>query len=142
MPSQPVPSDSSEQPWGPASTPYEELGGDVGVRGLANEFYDVIDRESPRLRAMLPANIEGSKQKFYEYLSGWLGGPPLYVEKRGHPRLRMRHFPFSIGIVEVEEWLRCMTTALDNEGVTGGLRSFLDERFDAVAHHMENQSVR
>ena len=109
------------------------------MRALADRFYDVIDDGSPTLRAMLPADLSVSKQKFYEYLSGWLGGPQLYVEKRGHPRLRMRHMPFPIGIAEVHEWLRCMGIALDGEDVSGQLRGFLDEQFSAVAHHMRNQ---
>lgn len=109
------------------------------MRTLAVRFYDVIDAESPVLREMLPRRLDGSKQKFYEYLSGWLGGPQLYVAKHGHPRLRMRHMPFSIGATEVAEWLRCMQAALDAEGVEGRVRSFLDERFSAVAQHMVNQ---
>ena len=134
-----VPLAPAPNPWGEQKTPYDALGGDESVRALAERFYDIIDAESPTLRAMLPADLSVSKQKFYEYLSGWLGGPQLYVAKRGHPRLRMRHLPFSIGIDEVHEWLRCMGSALDAEGIDGTLRSFLDERFHAVAHHMRNQ---
>ena len=126
-------------PWGGASTPYLELGGDAGVRGLSETFYATVDVESPTLRAMLPRDLSGSTQKFYEYLSGWLGGPQLYVEKHGHPRLRMRHLPFPIGTFEVEEWVRCMGLALDALDVNGQLRDFLDERFSAVADHMRNQ---
>ena len=100
----------------------------------------LADRRPPGGRFLiLPADLSVSKQKFYEYLSGWLGGPQLYVAKRGHPRLRMRHLPFPIGIDEVHEWLRCMGRALDAESIDGTLRAFLDERFDAVAHHMRNQ---
>ena len=131
--------ETDAHPWGAEATPYEARGGDEGVRSLADRFYDTIDDQSPALRAMLPKSLEGSKEKFYEYLSGWTGGPQLYVAKRGHPRLRMRHLPFPIGSDEVAEWLRCMTVALDAEGVDGPLRSFLDERFMAVAHHMQNQ---
>lgn len=115
------------------------MGGDGPVRSLAERFYATVDGESPSLRAMLPNRLDGSIEKFYEYLSGWLGGPQLYVAKRGHPRLRMRHLPFPIGSAEVEEWLRCMGLALDAEGVEGQLRAFLDDRFGAVAHHMQNQ---
>jgi hemoglobin len=106
---------------------------------LAETFYATIDDQSPSLRTMLPNRLEGSIEKFYEYLSGWLGGPQLYVAKRGHPRLRMRHMPFPIGSFEVDEWLRCMTLTLDARGVEGALRSFLDERFANVAHHMANR---
>jgi hemoglobin len=126
-------------PWGNATTPYVELGGDAAVRGLAATFYATIDEQSPPLRAMLPKRLEGSIEKFYEYLSGWLGGPQLYVAKRGHPRLRMRHLPFPIGSFEVDEWLRCMGITLDACGVDGPLRAVLDERFATVAHHLRNQ---
>jgi hemoglobin len=126
-------------PWGESATPYIELGGDEAVRGLSETFYATIDAESPPLRAMLPNRLDGSIEKFYEYLSGWLGGPQLYAAKRGHPRLRMRHLPFPIGSFEVEEWLRCMALALDARRVGGPLRLFLDERFATVAHHMRNQ---
>ncbi|HEX9864041.1 MAG TPA: group II truncated hemoglobin, partial [Acidimicrobiia bacterium] len=102
----------SAHPWGDAPTPYEEIGGDSSVRALVEEFYDIIDAESPRLRAMLPRDTSTSRQKLYEFLSGWLGGPALYMERRGHPRLRLRHMPFDIGTPEAEEWMRCMAKAI------------------------------
>lgn len=130
---------STAFPWGDAPTPYEQLGGDTAVRDLAERFYDRIDVSAPTLRAMLPKDDSVSRQKLYEFLSGWMGGPNLYVDKRGHPRLRMRHFPFPIGIDEVEEWLRCMGEAMDETGVVGPLRDFLDERFEQSAHWMRNR---
>lgn len=126
-------------PWGDCETPYEEIGGGDGVRTLVNAFYDIIEEDSPSLRAMLPANTVKTRQKLFEYLSGWLGGPPLYESKRGHPRLRMRHMPFSIGDGEAEEWMRCMRSALDRAGVSGPLRVFLEERFEPLAQHMRNR---
>ena len=127
------------RPWGDHATPYAAMGGDTAVRGLVDTFYDRIDATAPTLRAMLPADDSGSRTKLYEFLSGWLGGPPLYVEKRGHPRLRMRHFPFAIGADEVTEWLRCMGDALDQRGVEGDLRTFLDEQFALSANHVRNR---
>lgn len=126
-------------PWGAADTPFEEIGGSDRVRNLSDAFYDVIEEESPSLRAMLPANTTKTREKFAMYLSGWLGGPPLYEEKWGHPRLRMRHMPFPIGTAEAEEWMRCMRTAMDRVGITGPLRSFLEERFEPLAMHMRNR---
>lgn len=137
MPSRP--SDTAH-PWGDAATPYEEIGGADGVRRLADAFYDVIEEESPPLRAMLPASTKNTRQKFAMYLSGWLGGPPLYEEKWGHPRLRMRHLPFSIGTEEAEEWMRCMGKAMDRVDVDGQLRAFLEERFGPLALHMRNRA--
>jgi hemoglobin len=129
----------TEHPWGREATPYEAIGGDAAVRSLVEAHYDRIDGTAPSLRAMLPADDSGSRQKLYEFLSGWLGGPPLYVAKRGHPRLRMRHFPFPIGEAEVAEWLRCMGEALDEQGIEGDLRAFLDEQFSLSAHHLRNR---
>ena len=127
------------RPWGEAATPYEAIGGDAAVRRLADLFYDRIDASAPTLRAMLPRNDTTSRQKLYEFMSGWMGGPNLYMEKRGHPRLRMRHFPFEIGRAEVEEWLRCMGEALDELGVAGPLRSYLDGQFTQSASWMQNR---
>lgn len=135
----PGPPTDSRHPWGDEDTPYLQIGSEEGVRSLVETFYDVIEEQSPVLRDMLPANTAGSRQKLFEYLSGWLGGPPLYVEKRGHPRLRMRHMPFPIGQAEADEWMRCMRTAFDRAGVEGELRAFLDEKLAPLADHMINQ---
>ena len=125
--------------WGAADTPYEELGGEARLRALCEAFYDRIEAESPVLRAMLPRDTSTSRQKLFEFLSGWLGGPQLYVEKRGHPRLRMRHLPFVIGEAEADEWVRCMEAAMDDVAVTGELRRFLTSRLHLSAHHLRNQ---
>jgi len=129
----------SAHPWGDAATPYEEMGGDTAVRQLAYAFYDIIEEESPELRAMLPKNTATSRIKLYEFLSGWTGGPPLYEEKRGHPRLRMRHFPFTIGEAQALEWMRCMRKAMDRVGLAPTVRDFLDSRLEPLARHMINQ---
>lgn len=136
MPSRPT---KSAQPWGDAATPYEEIGGAEPVKALSDTFYDVIEEESPILRAMLPVSTANTRKKLAMYLSGWLGGPPLYEQKWGHPRLRMRHMPFSIGEVEAAEWMRCMRIALARAEVAEPLRTFLDDRFDQLALHMRNR---
>ena len=127
-------------PFGPDNTPYEALGGDASVRALVDSFYDHMDgdAEFARVRGLHPADLATSREKLYEFLSGWLGGPPLYVQKRGHPRLRARHAPFPIGEAERDQWLACMGRALDDRGVTGPLRAFLDARFAHVADFMRN----
>lgn len=135
----PVKPHDAASPWGDAATPYEELGGDAPVRDLVDAFYDIIEEESPVLRDMLPKNTSTSRQKLYEYLSGWLGGPPLYTEKRGHPRLRMRHLPFPIGPDEADEWMRCFRKAMDRTGVEGPIRDFLDSKLEPLAVHMINR---
>lgn len=126
-------------PWGEAEFPYVQMGGEEAVRDLVEAFYDIIEEDSASLRTMLPRNTSGSRQKLYEYLSGWLGGPPLYNLKRGHPRLRMRHAPFEIGRFEAEEWMRCMRLAMDRVGMEKPMREWFDERLEPLAEHMINR---
>lgn len=125
--------------WGTKSTPYDEIGGSEGVRALVEAFYDRVAAESPSLRAMHPHDDWGSRQKLYEFLSGWMGGPQLYTERHGHPMLRMRHAPFPIDEAASREWLRCMGLAMDDVGTEGELRIFLEQRFAETAEHMRNR---
>ena len=129
---------STTHPWGNAATPYEELGGETVLRKVVDRFYDRIDAESPTLRAMHPADDSNSRRNLFEFLSGWMGGPQLYMERKGHPKLRMRHLPFSIGEDEAAEWMRCMRGALDDVAVGEPLRAYLEGRLDQTAHHVRN----
>lgn len=128
------------RPWGTAATVYEEIGGAETVRRLADSFYDVIQEDSPTIRAMLPANTTVSRQKLYEFLSGWMGGPPLYWERRGHPALRMRHAPFPIDEAAAEEWKACMRTALERCGVPEPARSWLGNELSRAARMLRNRA--
>jgi hemoglobin len=128
-------------PFGPDNTPYDAIGGDVRVRELVDTFYDHM-RDDPAfatIRALHPDDLTESREKLYMFLSGWLGGPPLYIEKHGHPRLRARHAPFAIGDAERDQWLACMGCAMDGCGIDGELRAFLDQRFAHVADFMRNK---
>lgn len=129
----------AEQPWGPYATPYEAVGGDEQVRALAERFYDRVETDSPLVRGLHPPDLAESREKLYEFLSGWLGGPPLYMEKHGHPRLRMRHMPFAIDQRGVDEWLACMEGAMDDVGLRGPVRAFLSGRFAHTANFMRNR---
>lgn len=136
----PLSPSSTAHPWGDTETPFIEIGGIDRVNDLVNTFYDIVEAESPVLHGMLPADTSVSRTKLFEFMAGWLGGPQLYIEKRGHPRLRMRHFPFAIGDYEAAEWMRCMTAAMDQIQVTGPLREFLIDKLTESALHMRNQS--
>ena len=125
-------------PWGSTPTPYEEIGGDARVRALVDTFYDIVDAESPVLRAMLPADMSISRQKLYEFLSGWMGGPQLYFERRGHPRLRLRHTPFPIDTHAAEEWIRCMSQALTAVDAPDSIRSYLERELGNTARGLRN----
>ena len=120
---------------------FELLGGSDGIRALVDRFYDVMDAEPKAAgsRALHPPDLTSSREKLFLFLTGWTGGPPLYVEKHGHPRLRARHLPFPIGTAERDAWVWCMDQALDEHEMPDELRSFLRQRFRAVADHMRNQ---
>ena len=125
-------------PWGSKPTPYEEIGGDARVRTLVDTFYDIVDAESPVLRAMLPDDMSVSRQKLYEFLSGWMGGPQLYFERRGHPRLRLRHVPFPIDTHAAEEWARCMSQALAAVEAPTSIRTYLERELGNTAMGLRN----
>ena len=129
--------------FGPHNTPYQAIGGDASVRGLVDCFYDGMDRkpEFAIIRALHKADLTDARQKLYEFLSGWLGGPQLYINKHGHPRLRARHMPFQIDQVARDQWIACMTQAMDERGVQGELRTFLNARFAHVADFMRNRGA-
>lgn len=124
--------------WGAASTPFEELGGGERVEALANAFYDKVEESSPTLSSMLPADTTRSRHKLALFLTGWMGGPPLYWEERGHPRLRMRHAPFAIDDFAADEWMRCMAAALEDVGAPPDLHAFLVEELGNAARHLRN----
>ena len=123
-------------------TPYQLLGGDARVRELVDRFYDLMDFEPQyaRLRAVHGSALESAREKLYMFLSGWLGGPSLYIDRYGHPMLRARHLPFAIGEVERDQWMACMTQAMEDCGVEPGLRSFLLQSLSGTADWMRNRS--
>ena len=124
-------------------TPYEMLGGEAVVFALVDCFYDLMD-EAPEyygIRKLHPPSLEGSREKLKMYLSGWLGGPNLYIEQFGHPRLRARHLPFAIGVDERDQWLACMFSAMEQIGVAEPLKTKLQESFFGTADWMRNKDV-
>ena len=124
-----------------ADTPYALLHGDAGVRRLVDRFYDLMDAvpEYHGIRKLHPQDLAGSREKLYLFLSGWLGGPPLYVEKYGHPMLRARHLPFAIGTAERDAWLACMLQAMEDVGIEESLRGALLKALFGTADWMRNR---
>nr|WP_249116822.1 globin [Ciceribacter sp. L1K23] len=122
-------------------TLYEAIGGDETVKALTRRFYELMDTlpEAARCRAIHPPDLSGSEEKLYEYLSGYLGGPSLYIEKRGHPMLRRRHFVAEIGAEERDEWLLCFRRAMDDTIANEKLRDIIWEPVERLAHHMQNK---
>jgi hemoglobin len=123
------------------TTTYQQIGGEQGVRAIVDAFYGRMDTwpEASGIRAMHPPDLSESREKLFEFLSGWLGGPPLYGLKYGHPRLRARHLPFSIGTPEAEAWMACMRYALAEAVPNEAVRVGLDTSFEQLAMHMRNR---
>lgn len=124
-----------------SSTPFTRLGGEGGVRALVDRFYDLMDLEPAyaEIRAMHPGTLDGSRDKLFWFLCGWLGGPDLYVQRHGHPRLRARHLPYAIGIKERDQWMACMVQALHEQQVDETLAQRLAESFFGTADWMRNR---
>lgn len=120
--------------------PFDQIGGADAVRALVDRFYEIMDTdpECAGIRALHAKSLSGSREKLYLFLSGWLGGPPLYVERFGHPMLRARHLPFPIGTSERDQWLSCMARALAEAPMDDALRRQLAAAFARTADHMRN----
>lgn len=121
-------------------TTYEIIGGEATVGRLCDRFYELMDTvpQFRGLRALHPADLRGSRDKLFMFLSGWMGGPDLFVEKFGHPRLRARHMPFTIGTAERDQWVACMVLAMEDVGIEEGVRTKLLENFFNTADFMRN----
>jgi hemoglobin len=123
------------------ATAFDLIGGEARVRELVDRFYDLMELEPEfrEIRALHPASLEGSRDKLYWFLCGWMGGPNLYVERFGHPRLRARHLPFAIASRERDQWLVCMGRAMQDIQVPPALLERLLESFYGTADWMRNQ---
>jgi hemoglobin len=135
--------DTSEQMSESANTmsAFHALGSEDGVRRLVDGFYDLMDADPAYagLRALHPADLGGSRDKLYWFLCGWLGGPQLYVERFGHPRLRARHLPFSIGVAERDQWMDCMLRSLHQQQLPDELARHLAGSLFSTADWMRNR---
>ena len=122
-------------------TPYELLGGEAGVCRLVNRFYELMDElpEAYEVRRLHPESLDNSAQNLFEYLSGWFGGPTMYTDKKGHPRMRMRHAPYAVTPSAKNEWMLCMTQALTEQVPDPAFRDHLIATFAGLADHMVNR---
>ncbi|MGQ5523036.1 group II truncated hemoglobin [Chitinimonas sp. PSY-7] len=122
-------------------TPYEQIGGELAVRKLVNRFYEIMDTDpvAAGVRAIHQPDLTLAAEKLFLFLSGWLGGPPLFVEKYGHPMLRARHLPFRIDERMRDEWLYCMYKAMDEQlAEQSDLKAHLEQAFMRTADFMRN----
>lgn len=121
-------------------TTYDQLGGEVTVRRIVDRFYDLMSElpETQGILAMHPTDLTDSRNKLFKFLSGFWGGPSLYIREYGHPMLRARHLPFSIGESERDQWLLCMNCSIDELVEDQILKAHLKKSFLMTANHMRN----
>lgn len=126
-----------------STTPYQQLGGESALRALVDRFYDLMELEPAyrELRSLHPSTTEGSRDKLFMFLSGWLGGPDLFVARHGHPRLRARHLPYAIGVRERDQWLACMGQAMQECRLDELLATRLHASLANTADWMRNQGA-
>lgn len=121
---------------------YQRLGGYEVIDKIVNDFYEIMSTDPVAEDCFAThsgRDIRISAEKLKYFLSGWTGGPQIYLEKYGHPRLRMRHFPFTISAKESDQWLYCMRKALLKSPVGPGLQEELMTAFTQVAQMIQNQ---
>ncbi|WP_269532260.1 group II truncated hemoglobin [Chitinimonas sp. BJYL2] len=122
------------------ATPYEMIGGEAGVSQLVNRFYEIMDTDpvAVGVRGVHQADLAEAREKLRLFLTGWLGGPALYVERYGHPMLRARHLPFRIDERMRDEWLYCMFKAMGEMNLPKALVDHLEQSFWRTADFMRN----
>lgn len=122
-------------------TLFETLGGTETIEKIVDRFYHLMDSlpEVKDIRDQHPKDLTEAKNKLVMFLTGWSGGPQLYIEKFGHPRLRARHLPFKIGERERDQWLYCMFKALEDCQIAEPTKSELKKSFAHIADFMRNQ---
>ncbi|MDX3907195.1 MAG: group II truncated hemoglobin [Pigmentiphaga sp.] len=124
-----------------AGTVFERVGGEARVRELVDRFYDLMDLDADLadLRAVHGPSLDQARDKLFWFLCGWMGGPDYYIRRFGHPRLRARHLPFSIGTRERDQWVVCMGRAMQQVGIAPELADQLLASFYNTADWMRNR---
>ncbi len=123
--------------------PFQVLGGEAVVRSIVRDFYDAMARDEPDLARLHPCDDEGrvapeSQERFALFFIGWLGGPQTYIERHGHPRLRMRHGNVAVNVAMRDAWMRCMRAPFDRNRIEGPIRAFLDGKLADLADFLRN----
>jgi hemoglobin len=124
-------------PQSPGTTLYEMIGGAPIFDKLVRHFYSYVEQD-PVLRPLFPENFDAVSERQYWFLTQLFGGPLLYQQNRGQPKLKLRHQEFPITAQHVEAWLVCMDLALTDAGIQGPAREFMFDRLTKTAHHMMN----
>lgn len=117
--------------------PYDEIGAER-LSQLIDAFYARVAKH-PKLQPIFPSDLTETARKQKQFMTQYLGGPNLYSEEHGHPRLRARHHPFPITPARAQAWLECMSEAMDEIGLEGKFREVYFQRLVMTAHHMVNE---
>ena len=122
-------------------TPYERIGEEAAILNLVERFYFFMDTlpEAAEIRAMHASDLSTAHDKLFKFLSGWLGGPDLFIQEYGHPRLRQRHISFAIDAVARDQWMLCMNKTLNEVVMNADFRENLSQALLQLATHMINQ---
>jgi hemoglobin len=122
-------------------TPYDLIGGEETVRRLSDRFYEIMDTDpaASRVRAMHGEDLAPIRQLLFEFLSGWLGGPPIYFNRPEHRCVMSAHRPFAIGEAERDEWMMCMRKAMDDCALPAEMRALLDQGFARMTNAMRSR---
>jgi hemoglobin len=125
----------------PEPSPYEMIGGAAQVRRIVERFYDILDDDpsAAGIRAMHAGDLGPMRERLFEFLSGWLGGPPLYARRSDRKCIMSVHRPFAIGAAERDQWMMCMRRALEECGVPAEVRQLLDKPFLRMADAFRNR---
>jgi hemoglobin len=123
--------------------PFQLLGGEAVVRSIVRDFYDIMARDEPALARLHPCDADGrvapeSQERFALFFIGWLGGPQTYIERHGHPRLRMRHGRVAVDTSMRDAWMRAMRASFDRNKIEGPVRAFLDAKLADLADFLRN----
>ncbi|CAM00654.1 hemoglobin-like, oxygen carrier [Saccharopolyspora erythraea NRRL 2338] len=117
---------------------YEQVGGEETFHRIVSRFYAEVAKDE-LLRPLYPEEDLGpAEERLRLFLMQYWGGPHTYSDRRGHPRLRMRHAPFKIGFAERDAWLRCMRIAVDEADLTPEQREQLWQYFEMAAQSLVN----
>jgi hemoglobin len=120
-------------------TIYARVGGEAFFVDLVDRFYTAVESD-PVLRPMYPDDLAESRRTLAGFLAQYFGGPPAYSEERGHPRLRMRHAPFTIGQAERDHWLAHMIDAVHSTDLPEDVTAAMEQYFEMASTHMINDS--
>jgi hemoglobin len=137
--------DKIEEVGSSKATFFELMGGEnfgiETIRALVENFYDVMDSDpkAAPIRAYHSKDLTEAREKLFMFLTGWTGGPQLYIERYGHPRLRARHLPFAIGESERDQWMYCMIQAMHRLNMEEALMQKLAVQLYGVADFMRNR---